>query len=69
MSAKLRKPFRPTDLDREKRDDGGPASAMTLRDYFAGQVLASQVDEATPGELAALCYEVADALIKERAKP
>jgi hypothetical protein len=27
--------FDPTVLDRPRRDDGGPASLMTLRDYFA----------------------------------
>jgi hypothetical protein len=49
--------------------DGGPG--MTLRDWFAGQVLAlvlSQDGSRIAGKLAANAYEIADAMLTERAK-
>lgn len=66
------------------KKDGGPAfpstlqptSGMTLRDWFAGQALAGLVadpntrgweTENMPGK-AEFCYELADAMIKEREK-
>lgn len=41
---------------------------MSLRDYFAGQVLASQIDDDRDADLAARCYALADAMLAERAK-
>jgi hypothetical protein len=45
---------------------------MTLRDYFAGQALTSEwVDSSNSRDvekLAATCYRIADAMLKERAK-
>jgi hypothetical protein len=35
MTDKHAGPFDPTVLDQPRRDNGGPASLMTLRDYFA----------------------------------
>lgn len=65
-------------------DDGGPAfpvdenvlvgsEGMTLRDYFAGQALASVYTEALnhdmePSCVASDCYLYADAMLAERAK-
>ena len=86
-------PFDPTALDRPPRDDGGPAfplpsgeflgedrtTGMSLRDYFAGQAMASPHDMAAvlklaqqaglrPTEMLALiCYDWADAMLAERA--
>lgn len=62
-----------------KRDDGGPAfpmidedyflRGMTLRDYFAAKAMQATVDPARPyTQIATLAYEVADAMLKERAK-
>lgn len=50
--------------------DGG----LTVRDYFAGQALASLAqyrDVTTPAlraDLAARCYEIADAMLAQRAR-
>ena len=65
-----------------KIDDGGPAfpvlygqtngaDGMTLRDWFAGQALASLdwATRETPCEKdAKACYDMADAMLQERAK-
>lgn len=42
----------------------------TLRDYFAAHALNSPliIPELLPAEVARLCYELADALLAERAK-
>ena len=62
----------------QDKDTGGPAfpvtfgqglptnkqMGLTLRDYFAGQALANCTG--TPGQLAVRCYEIADAMIRER---
>ena len=42
---------------------------MTLRDYFAGQALAGagEVDYVTIEIMAKRCYEIADAMLAERA--
>lgn len=59
--------------------EGGPASGlhpnpgMSLRDWFAGQVLAGVTannlhEDATNAKLAAVAYEMADAMLAERAK-
>lgn len=58
-----------------------PAEGMTLRDWFAGQALpsalvgATDLDTMTPnerkqiwGSVAGIMYELADAMIAERAK-
>ena len=54
------------------------ASGMSLRDYFAGQaihaaesviVYYSDKSRNEPMHIAVLAYEIADALLKERAKP
>lgn len=46
---------------------------ISLRDYFAGKVLASiltsqEFDETTPEIAAKWCYKFADAMVKERDK-
>ena len=49
---------------------------MTLRDWFAGMVLGGQWDGRFPDDIspstvqrvAEACYEIADAMLKERAK-
>lgn len=55
--------------------DGGPAfptgtfadEGMSLRDWFAGQALASgQCEGDCPDSLAELCYRIADAMLKAR---
>lgn len=38
---------------------------MTLRDYFAGQALAN-VNAVDVTQAAELCYQIADAMLKER---
>ncbi|MFC1535776.1 hypothetical protein ACFL4H_00250 [Candidatus Neomarinimicrobiota bacterium] len=44
-------------------------SGMTLLDYFAGQVLASDVlIQYTPEHAVNKCYEIAEAMLKEREK-
>lgn len=62
-------------------DLGGPypnyssGPGMTLRDYFAGQALASMeyspfpADDNTAVQLAARAYRIADAMLAERSKP
>jgi hypothetical protein len=42
-------------------------TGMTLRDYFAGQVI-GQLEAFSPDEAAALAYRVADDMIAEREK-
>ena len=42
-------------------------TGMTLRDYFAGQVI-GQLKAFNPDKAAALAYRVADAMIAEREK-
>jgi hypothetical protein len=62
-------------------DDGGPAypvfdmakcqaQGMTMRDWFAGQFLSTYVADGIPKaeQIAAACYEMADAMLAERAK-
>ena len=44
------------------------AISMTLRDYFAGQALAKQAGEQPTTETVEYCYELADAMLKEREK-
>lgn len=48
----------------------GIEQGMTLRDWFAGQALASWpvTDHSTAEELAAKCYGLADAFIAQRQK-
>ena len=43
---------------------------MTLRDYFAGQFLSTYVADGIPKaeKIAMACYEMADAMLAERAK-
>ena len=58
------------------RDDFIYESGMTLRDYFAGQVLAGLMADANVNlnetenvkVIAASCYEIADAMLAEREK-
>jgi len=68
-----RKPLKPDTT----YDNGGPAfpisdpvlqNGMSLRDWFAGQVLASQIDDDADADLARRCYAIADALLAERQK-
>jgi len=44
---------------------------MTLRDWFAGQFLATYVADGIPKaeKIAQACYVMADAMLAERAKP
>jgi hypothetical protein len=62
------------------KDTGGPAfparwsslQGMTLRDYFAAKALVMLADPAVTADaqaVAAVCYRIADAMLKERAKP
>ena len=60
-----------------KSDDCNPmlykpmngTDGLTLRDYFAGHVLAGYAkDHRLHGEFAQHAYEVADAMLQERAK-
>lgn len=62
-----------------KKDDGGPARGMSLRDYFAGRALAMLADPAVMPQndngdnewedgLAGSAYEIADAMLREREK-
>jgi hypothetical protein len=44
------------------------AISMTLRDYFAGQVLLKFSGEGSTMAIAGYCYELADAMLKEREK-
>jgi len=41
---------------------------MTIRDYFAGQVIVGHVNDGNPNKLASYAYEIADAMIAERSK-
>ena len=44
-------------------------SGMTLRDYFAAQVLPTVYNNSNgPEHIAQLCYKMADAILKERSK-
>lgn len=65
-----------------ERDDGGPMSEMSLRDYLAGQALIALMHLAThpdfktksgkpadEKDFAISSYGLADALLAERAKP
>lgn len=53
-------------------DNTTGGSGMTLRDYFAGQALMGMLADHTgvpiPERFAQLSYEIADAMLKERAK-
>lgn len=54
--------------------DGGPAypcvyghpAGMTLRDYFAGTALSNLSATDLPAAIARGCYEIADAMLRER---
>ena len=51
--------------------ENAAGSGMTLRDWFAGMVLSSDLpawDAQEPAEAAKWCYEVADAMLEERTK-
>lgn len=60
--------------DRGYRPRLQPEGGMTLRDYFAGQALANPVlmgdgwDVTNVVRAASMAYEIADALLRERAK-
>ena len=43
-----------------------PPSTMSLRDYFAGQVLPSTAEDYHPDAAAKLAYEYADAMLAAR---
>ena len=54
---------------------GGGSDGMTLRDYFAAKAMAAALSEVgvdtaltSDEELAAASYQLADAMLKERAK-
>lgn len=54
-----------------ERCEAGQTSRVSLRDYFAGHVLAGllanpQQTRITAGELARLAYVAADAMLKQR---
>ena len=56
----------------ERYDVHGPADGMTLRDYFAAKAmqgaLANPEVKETAGARSEWAYEIADAMLKERAK-
>ena len=56
----------------EQYDVHGPADGMTLRDYFAAKAmqgaLANPEVKETAGARSEWAYEIADAMLKERAK-
>lgn len=69
----------PTTPDNETRMNGNGGTGMTLRDYFAGQVLIGEVSSQSDRDgwinspdafrdVAAKSYAIADAMIAERAK-
>jgi len=86
MSDKHDGPFDPKVLDAPRRDDGGPAFpsdgpadaisywGMSLRDYFAAQVLpavyAHALNEGVESQdaIVAEAYELADAMLEQRTK-
>jgi hypothetical protein len=41
-------------------------SGMTLRDYFAGQVISGHIYDGMPDTLAAYAYDIADSMLKRR---
>jgi uncharacterized protein with PhoU and TrkA domain len=48
---------------------GGYAHSMTLRDHFAAKAMQGLMDAAMPmPEIADAAYDMADAMLKERAK-
>ena len=51
-------------------DNSGSAfpSGMSLRDYFAGQALGNLDSRGIEESAAKWCYEMADAMLKEREK-
>jgi hypothetical protein len=66
MSASHNPPAFPNDARIQLGDD---YQGMTLRDYFAGQALVAGVENGHTYEImASRCYEIADAMIAERAK-
>lgn len=53
----------------DKKEDGGPADEMTLRDYFAGQALfVSYARLSDMQSMAEYCYSLADAMLEARKK-
>jgi hypothetical protein len=53
--------------------NGGMVTAMTLRDYWAGLAMQSLIvvykdDKQIVGEYSERAYQIADAMLKERAK-
>lgn len=50
--------------------DGELVKGLSLRDYFAGEALKTNADNAdeSPTEIARECYELADAMLAEREK-
>lgn len=65
--AKFRRPFDPKVLDVPLIDDGGPASKMTVRDYFAGQALPIAIEMLDDGaDVSTLAYQYADRMIHRR---
>ena len=44
----------------------GINSGMTLRDYFAGQVIVGHVNDGSPDKLAEYAYQIADAMLEAR---
>lgn len=64
-----------------EKEDGGPAfpqpvgrmdqpvcNGMSLRDWFAGQMLTSDWPDWDDAQIARACYRMADALLAERSK-
>jgi hypothetical protein len=74
MSDPKTKPDNPQAFPRT-HSHGPSADGMTLRDWFAGQALAGVLQlpgtfavRVTQPEVAACCYEMADAMLAERAR-
>jgi len=67
---------RPASEDKFNEEHYPPQSGMTLRDYFAGQAMSGFIahyscligEQARDDTRAKRCYQIADAMLAERAK-
>ncbi len=63
-------PAYPNENWRQTRPDSYPFAGMSLRDFFAAKALANEYCDCTscPADVARAAYQVADAMLDERAK-
>ncbi len=61
-------PISPVWDDRRGEYAALTSPGMTLRDYFAAAALTVSLGDVAPEELAKQSYQIADAMLKERAK-